>query len=354
MNVCRDHRRQPVTWFIAPAILVGSWMLSGYRSSTTIADLEQRVASLEAMLRKGPGGSLQVSGPFEVVGSDGTAILRVATVATGTGGVVIWRSAQGAGVDIASQVARPLATLERQGEEVRLLLHDPSGKPRSAVTATQVLVYDNDANGVAVLGQSEGRGFMGIKQADHWIGTLQADPEFREAGLLRLRGPGEKVVAEIGAGGSSHLAGVIRVMNEAGKAVAGMSGAQPDGGLVLVTNSTGTGVAQLSTMGGRGLVQVFRRDGKPAALLTEAPDRPGGLLQVSGPGGPMSALTVGEDGSGYLQLISPTGATVVEAGTLPNGKGTVRVGPKFSCSPVKAATPGIDVGFTDCIVGQLK
>jgi hypothetical protein len=44
----------------------------------------------------------------------------------------------------------------------------------------------------------------------------------------------------------------------------------------------------------------------------------------------------------------------VEAGTLPNGRGSVRAGPNYLCSPAQPATPVMSFGIPDCLVGNKK
>jgi hypothetical protein len=61
--------------------------------------------------------------------------------------------------------------------------------------------------------------------------------------------------------------------------------------------------------------------GRPLAVMTQATDRVGGLLQISNTSTPVANLTVGSAGAGYLQLADPSGGPTVEAGTLPNGNG---------------------------------
>ena len=47
------------------------------------------------------------------------------------------------------------------------------------------------------------------------------------------------------------------------------------------------------------------------------------------------------------------GTTTVEAGTTTDGRGIVRVGPYFKCSPITPSTPVMAIpGWTDCIMGS--
>jgi hypothetical protein len=104
---------------------------------------------------------------------------------------------------------------------------------------------------------------------------------------------------------------------------------------------------------GRGLLQVFGPGNRPIAVLTQATDHPGGLLQISGDDGPVANVMAGAHG-GFFQLSNASGVPTVEAGTLTNGRGMVRVGPEYKCSPLKASTPVIGLpGFEDCLVGSV-
>jgi hypothetical protein len=95
-----------------------------------------------------------------------------------------------------------------------------------------------------------------------------------------------------------------------------------------------------SSQDGQGLFQVFaRRGGRPLAVLTQATDVVGGLVQVSSTSAPVANLTVGARSAGYLQLTDPSGVPTIEAGTLPNGNGQVRAGPFYKCFPYRRLPP---------------
>jgi hypothetical protein len=86
--------------------------------------------------------------------------------------------------------------------------------------------------------------------------------------------------------------------------------------------------------------------------MTQAVEHVGGLLQIFNSGYPIANLTVGSAGAGYLQLADPSGNPMVEAGTLPEGVGTVRAGPTYQC--LKATPSGPISLVPNCIMGGKK
>lgn len=144
--------------------------------------------------------------------------------------------------------------------------------------------------------------------------------------------------------------GRLNIMNPAGKVVAQMRGGEKAGGGVRVANSAGVPVAEMAlTDDGRGRFQV-NKDTRPVAVLTQAVDRPGGIVQISNFSGQTIASLTGGESGGYFQLTNKSGVGIVEAGILPDGRGTVRTGPAFRCQ--SARTPLFSGGSGDCIVGS--
>jgi len=257
---------------------------------------------------------------------------------------------------------------------------DAQGKVAAVMGETGLAVFNAQEEQVAGVTRGQGQGRVGIWNNKRWVAeltsdqagngviksyspggnapvvTLGADPQGGNAGALTLMNPAGKVVAVMKAttGGD---AGTLSVMNSAGKPVAGLTGGPAGGGAVVVANAGGVGLAQMSvTSDGRGQVQIFGRNQNPLAVLTQATEIPVGILQIyNSRAQSVANLTVGLGGAGFFQLSSKAGVPTVEAGTLDNGNGTVRVGPQYVCNPVKPATPVIGIpGFEDCLVGRGK
>lgn len=376
----RPWGRASRAWPAAALILVGAWALSAQAPASIPPEIEERLSTLEKRIRGGPGNTTQVTAPFDVLGPDGKAILRVGSGRPsgspvhighipGAGGLLVIHSDNGS--DVAGMGVNP----ERHGA---VYASDATGKPRAQLNGTgAVTVYDETTKQVAVMiHKKDGGGRIGVwNNAGQRVAMLDVEAENGNAGALSVMDPAGKVLGRLGLhpqGGkdaalaimnpagspvavmtSSGETGALSVMNSSGKAVAGLLGSGTGGGTVAVANSGGQTLAEMSVSGdGRGLVQVFGGGQQPIAVLSQSVEGTGGLLQVSSSAGvPVASFTVGKGGAGYWQLTSASGEPTVEAGTLPSGSGTVRVGPKYKCFPVQAATPVMSVGFLDCIVG---
>jgi hypothetical protein len=88
-------------------------------------------------------------------------------------------------------------------------------------------------------------------------------------------------------------------------------------------------------------------------VLTE--DANGGQLQIkSASGTPVANLKTSGEGHGYWQLTNAAGNPTLEGGTDEGGRGLVRVGPYYQCSPaVGTALVGVAM-LPDCIRGRDK
>jgi hypothetical protein len=210
------------------------------------------------------------------------------------------------------------------------LVRDAAGKNRSRL----------DQRGMTFMGPSE-----------TVLARLGPHPEQEKDAALTIMNSAGTPVAIMRAAGET---GALSVMNSAGKPVAGLLGSGPGGGTVGVATSSGATLAQMSVSDdGRGLVQVYSpRSGSPLAVLTQAADRVGGLVQIYNEKTSVANLTIGGAGAGYLQLSDPSGTPTVEAGTLADGNGTVRAGPTYQCLPVTMSGP---ISFVpNCIMGGQK
>ncbi len=352
----RQRPRGMSPWLGAPLVIAATWTLSAQATGGVPPDVEQRLRALESLVRRGAGNTTQITAPFDVIGPDGKPMLRVsvqhdrsvpvsiARIAENNGGSV-WLSGGGA-LEVA------VAALPVAGQ---VTVSDPQGALRAGMSIGKVVVTD-----------SKGKDLVGFTRGDDdggrftiWRGgsrVIDIKPDSANfAGEVVVSNSAGQPLVKLGADAQNGGAGGVAVMSAAGKPTAALLGGVRGAGAVMVANSASQPLAEMSVSGdGRGLVQVFGRGSRPVAVLTQATETPGGLLQISNTAGPVANLTVGSSGGGFLQLSNPSGVPNVEAGSLPSGKGTVRAGPNYKCSPVQAATPIIAYGIPDCLVGAEK
>jgi hypothetical protein len=385
-------------WSTVPLLLLGTWLLSA-QAPATQDDLEERVSELEARLIKGPGTTTRIRAPFEVVGPNGNVVLQVTQgLPTANDGVAIFQRGSIVGVTI-NRSGKDIAGLGTadNGKGGLLFITDEYGAPRAEILADDgVRVLNGGGQVVAAMLAMDEPPFDGrfaVMRGDKMLASLVGDDA---GGLLDISNEKGKSVAQVGVedgngyvatldpkgyaevemgisdGGEAQLAvmdrgklraslgtrigaGLLSVSNAQGKAVANVTGAgTKDGGAVIVGNGSGQGVASMiSGADDRGLIQVFHPQGKPVVVLTE--DAHGGLLQIkNGSGIPVANLKTGGEGGGYWQLTDPAGNPVVDAGAEQSGRGLVRAGPYYQCSPAMGtALVGVAM-LPDCIRGRDK
>jgi len=271
---------------------------------------------------------------------------------------------------------------EHLGEVIalgRVVVVNDDGAPRAALNNSgEVVVFDEDKNPVAkieVTDSNRGRvqafgELIAVDEKENKVASVEVTSQGRgevtvwnkkgkkdgmkaasmeskddNSGALTIMNSMGKVVVKVSVDQDSN-AGKLNVMNSQGKPVVGLTGGEKEGGLVAVANPASVPLAQMSVAGdGRGLVQVFKKTGvSPVAVLTETVEAVGGLLQIFNSSGAVSSIL-----GGRWQLTNASGLPTVEAGTLPDGRGTVRAGPGFKC--VSARTPLFAAGSGDCLVG---
>lgn len=347
----RPRYGSSVRWLGVPLLLLGAWTLSAQSSPS--ADVERRVADLEARLIKGPGGATQIRGPFHVLDRSGRTLLLV-TDGAATGGEVVIRHREGAGASL---------TFWRSGQAIAgvgsasggygaVFVSDASGTPRAQLLGLgAVMIRDAQAEQAAgIVATDDGRGRVGVWRGDHRVVTLEEDAETRGAGALTFQN-GQTATAYLGVDGQRG-GGALRLWNGAGVVTTALLGDEGGGGAVLVGTPAGRTVAQMSASEAVGMFQVFNQENQSVAVLSQHGPSAGGVLQIKAAlGTPVASITTGGTGGGYFQLNDAAGTTTVEAGTLPSGVGMVRVGPIYKCVPVQAATPVLSVGLPDCIMG---
>lgn len=358
----RDVRSGRV-WLTVPMLVLGAWALPTQAPAGSQADLEQRVAELEARLLKGPGGSTRIKGPLEVVDAGGSVILRVAQTRSGTAAVEIIHSGPKHASLVVNGNGQQLAGIGAMGQKAMVFVADDKG-PRVVLSGEgEVVVLDEaenevaammatedggiiavgtsaDSGGSAALKVDEHGGVVSIKATDgSEVAALEVDGE---SGLGELRiGDDSADVATLGS--TKEGAGKLVLWNEAGKVVMNATGGLNGAGGVLIGNAQGLTIWELFVdKAGAGLLRLFAGGGPPAAILGR--DSNGGLLQIYNSSGMnVSNLQTGQGSTGYLQLTDAKGATVVEAGGGP-GYGIVRAGPRFDCTPRMGKVP-------QCLVG---
>jgi len=339
-------------WLMTPVLVAGSWLLSAQSPATDqITALEKRIAELEARIGK-DGNVTRIKAPFQVLAADGTPLLYVSEARPKTGGVLITRQASGgalfvldaggdyqAGMGISEDDFGVLYAYNRQGK----IAAQMSGSPGFAI-------WNKEGDNVAVLNASStGGGRLSLWNNDVRIAMLE---DSAGAGNLTLmKGSNGQAIVRLGmVGGAGRLA----VMGNEGKIGASLMGDVDGGGFLGLATRTGQTFAQGSiTDDGRGLFQVFMPGGIPVAVMGQGGEGAGGIFQVRTAGGLKGTFGTASAGGGMLQLVSQAGTTTVEAGTTTDGRGIVRVGPYFKCSPITPSTPVMAIpGWTDCIMGS--
>jgi len=369
----RRQTRGP--WLGASLLVVATWVLAAQAPATLPADVEERLRALESLVRRGPGNVTQLTAPFEVLSADGKPVVRVGGIPDSRVPVSIGVIPQGGGVISLAEGGAAQAVMSALGGRGEFAALDAKQVTRATLLGTgSMAVFDATGEQLAGVTQGDaGGGRLGIWRGGKRVVDITTDAEAGGSGLVSINTPSGQSLARLstadGAGelllsnaqgarlavlGTKNGAGAATVMNSAGKPAAGLLGSGAGGGIVGVASSSGATLAQMSvTDDGRGLVQVFSpRSGSPLAVLTQAADRVGGLVQISNEKTSVANLTVGGAGAGYLQLADATGNPTVEAGTLPDGNGTVRAGPTYQC--LKATLSGPISTVPNCIMGGGK
>ncbi len=362
-------------WLGAALLVVATWVLAAQAPATLPPDVEERLRALESLVRRGPGNVTQLTAPFEVLSVDGKPVVRVGGIPDSKVPVSIGVIPQGGGVISLAEGGAAQAVMSALGGRGEFAALDAKQVTRATLLGTgSMAVFDATGEQLAGVTQGDaGGGRLGIWRGGKRVVDITTDAEAGGSGLVSINTPSGQSLARLsaadGAGelllsnaqgarlavlGSKNGAGAATVMNSAGKPAAGLLGSGAGGGIVGVAGSSGVTLAQMSvTDDGRGLVQIFSpRSGSPLAVLTQAADRVGGLVQISNEKTSVANLTVGGAGAGYLQLADATGNPTVEAGTLPDGNGTVRAGPTYQC--LKATLSGPISTVPNCIMGGGK
>ena len=344
---------RPSPWLMTPALIVGTWLLSAQApASDQVTALEKRVADLEARIGK-TGNVIQIKAPFEVLGPDGKALLLVAEGQPKTAGVLISRT-QYSGVVYTVDHAGDFQTGMGVNEEGHGVVYafNKAGKIGAQLNGRGgVGVWNNEGTNVALMNATkDGKGRFSVWNGNTKVAALEDSGS--GGALFVMKASDGQTAAMLTADG--ERGGALRVIGTEGKVTAAVMGSHNGGGLLAVAASSGKSLAEVGVSAeGRGLIQVFLPSGTPIAVMGQGGSGTnGGIFQVANAGGVKATLATATTGGGILQLISDGGVPTVEAGTLPNGRGTVRAGPFFKCTPLTASTPIIGIpGWTDCIVG---
>lgn len=348
---------RPSPWLMSPALIAGTWLLSAQSppSDAQIAALEKRVADLEALISK-TGTSTQIKGPLIVVGSDGRPILEVVNSSnltspgSGSGAVVVARHpGLGGGAYVMDEAGKSKVALGISGDGFGFVgTFSKAGKNGTQISGQPAIaVWDPAGNPVAGIGVTpEGTGRFSI--LNNRQARLVVIQDSGGAGHVSLSKSDGQSVAQLGVGATGS--GRLAVMNAEGKVGAAMLG----NGIVATAGKSGQTLAQLGvTPEGVGSVQIFSPNGVAMAVMSQGGNGNGGIFQVLAGAAVKATFGTGYGGGGMLQLVSSSGTPTVEAGTMQSGRGIVRVGPFWKCSPIQASTPVMSMGHGDCLVGSL-
>ena len=357
-----------------------------------ILNLLQRVTALEAKVAAFTSGTMKA--PVKVVDAGGNPILQVVdgqASSVSRGLVIVGDAASGTGgLVVYNKAGKNAVLLATNGEAGGLGLADAQGKVRTSLNgAGRIVVSDENENsfltiasdvskdeseiriggsdaGYAVeVGSGNGVASLGVDEegvpelsltdggnheraAMSGDGTLQiSDAAGKDILTVVEDVTGEKAGVAIG---RKDNGGYLRVSDAAGNPAAGSNGSNRT---VAVADAGGKTAAEMAANGASGLVRVMGSDGAVAAVMTRAPDRPGGVFEVHSKAGAVGFLSVGPAGAGMIQLTNESGTPVILAGTLAgSGRGVVMAGPQYVCEE-PGATAIVKVGRRpDCIVGK--
>jgi hypothetical protein len=119
----------------------------------------------------------------------------------------------------------------------------------------------------------------------------------------------------------------------------------------LAVSDKGKVRASLSVSSGAGHLAVLNAKDLVVANVTGKGTADGGAVTVgNGSGKGVANLKASTEGGGFWQLTDPSGNPVVEAGAESDGRGLVRAGPYYQCSPAMGtALVGVAM-LPDCIL----
>lgn len=253
---------------VLPALAYAGWTMAA--GEVTLDDL----------IKRSPGGTIQIAAPFEVIGSDGRAILgvsespgsaAVSVSLTNGAGLVSTRSASGAHTAAMGMNTNGYGTV---------FAYDGSGKPRAFLQGSgAVFVQNEKSEQVALLGSIDGKGAVGV-----WAG-------------------GQRVIAMTE---SSEGAGALTVYDKGHQEISLLT--QSDGQAVLNLKSNGNPAVTLQTgTGGDG--QIILSDAQAAGTLFLLGGSAGkkGTISLRESGYEVGMLGINETGSGELDLNTSTG-----------------------------------------------
>jgi hypothetical protein len=198
-------------------------------------------------------------------------------------------------------------------------------------TAAEIAVYNSSGGGIFKAYNSQGKLAAGLGSDN-------------DKGRVAVYGQNGGGLAQLAEGESG--AGLVQVKNTKDQVVAGMTGGASDTGALMVLDSAGKTLAEISSDRGMGRVVIWDTGANlSAAMMTRTGT--GGAIQVFNSKTNVGNLFVGPGGGGQLQLHDPSGVNMVEAGSLTNGVGVVRAGPNVQCAGTK-----MGLANPDCIVGR--
>jgi hypothetical protein len=279
---------RPSPWLMTPALVAGTWLLAAQSppSSAQLADLEKRVADLEARLGKA-GDVTQVKAPFVVLGADGRPVLEVKSSPNtkSTGAVLIARHpGTGGGVYTMDEAGRAQAGMGvAQEGHGAVYVFNKAGNISAKINGTGAVAVWNEAGAnVATLNTtSAGKGRLSIWDGDTRVALLE---DSAGSGTLTLmKDAGGQVIARLG---MVSGAGRLAVMGSEGGIGASLMGDHGGGGFLGLATRTGQTFAQAGLSGeGRGLFEVFAPGGASIAVMGQGGPGNAGIFQVANAGG---------------------------------------------------------------------
>lgn len=277
-----------------------------------VAGLEHRIEVLERERAAVQVGNT-VKGTFTVVDAAGRPVFKVDPLLRsfellGTQGhVYIGGTAgtTGARLEIRNESATRIVLMEAHHNVAGFAVSD--GKD-SATERVAIGVAEDGKTNFRVFNRTHGK-------------ILEVSQEDSGGGRLHLYDPAGNSNVTLGA---MHFGGYFRAQTPDGNRVA-ILGTEPGNALVALRDGSKKSRATL----------VVGSTGKPEFALFNSAHKD------------IISLTENRS-SGLIQLFDANGTTMIEAGTNPDGVGTLHAGPMYKCVPISGVLPVLP----DCVVGH--
>ena len=336
-------------WLTVLLVLGGSWAWS----APTSTDLEKRLAVLESLIRKGPSGTTQVTGPLDVLGASGSkAVIIEADPRSGNAGAVTLLNPAGSliaklsaaqngdtGAFVLASKGAPIATIGLTGEGKNaggvLSLSNPAGnisigQDDSAATVAiwpepgeggRISMRNDQGKHLAGMGVLLGSGTVYVASGQDEGSVYLDGARGGQSAQLRVE-VGKKNVAALAADRQNKGAGLLTIISEAGEVAVGSKKPSAtvaiwpepgEGGRISMRNDQGKHLAGMGVLLGSGTVYVASGQDEGSVYLDGARGGQSAQLRVEVGKKNVAALAADRQnkGAGLLTIISEAGEVAV-------------------------------------------